>query len=87
MISTCHPSSSTLPRISVPVNAMDAQMGQVMEITVRPYMKSPAEIFLARGGSGGGGGVPGECLISCQVAADALRPSYMVTTRYLQIQS
>ena len=62
-------------------------MGQVTEIPGRPYMKSAAEIFLARGGSGGGGGVPGECLISYQVAADALRPSYMVTTRYLQIQS
>ena len=54
-------------------------MGQVMEIPGTPSCKSPAEIFLARGGSGGGGGVPGECLISCQVAADALRPSYMVT--------
>ena len=62
-------------------------MGQISEIPGAPYMILPAEIFLARGGSGGGGGVPGECLTSCQVAADALRPSYMVTTRYLQIQS
>ena len=58
------------------VAAMESQIGQITEIPGAPSWKSPAEIFLARGGSGGGGGVPGECLRSCQVAADALRPSY-----------